>query len=70
MNTKTLMGCMAVFGSAFCFYLATVIIKWAKIAGLTIDSAMFVFARFFLGFATVFLVMVIQKKDSGQQPLS
>jgi len=57
MDTKTTMGCMAVFGSAFCFYLATVIIKWSSMAGLEIDSSLFVFARFIVGFATVLLVM-------------
>ena len=26
MDIKTIMGCMAVFGSAFCFYIATVLL--------------------------------------------
>ena len=55
----TIMGCLAVFGSAFCFYLATVIIKWSSMAGLKIDSSLFTFARFIIGFATVLLVMVL-----------
>lgn len=59
MDTKTIMGCLAVFGSAFCFYLATVIIKWSSMAGLKIDSSLFTFARFSVGFATVLLVMGI-----------
>ena len=62
MNTKTIIGYMAVFCSAFFFYLATVIIKWSKIAGLTIDPAMFALARFAMGFVTVVIVMVICKK--------
>ena len=59
MDTKTIMGCLAIFGSAFCFYLATVIIKWSSMAGLKIDSSLFTFARFSVGFATVLLVMGI-----------
>jgi drug/metabolite transporter (DMT)-like permease len=59
MDTKTIMGCLAVFGSAFCFYLATVIIKWSSMAGLKIDASLFTFARFIVGFATVLLVMGI-----------
>jgi drug/metabolite transporter (DMT)-like permease len=57
MDTKTILGCLAVFGSAFCFYLATVIIKWSGMEGLQIDSSLFTFARFILGFATVLVVM-------------
>lgn len=60
-KTTTLLGCLAVFGSAFCFYLATVIIKWSKMAGLSIDSAMFTFSRFALGLTTVLLVMAVRK---------
>ena len=59
METKTIMGCLAVFGSAFCFYLATVIIKWSSMTGLKIDASLFTFARFSVGFATVLLVMGI-----------
>ncbi len=62
MDTKTTLGCLAVFGSAFCFYLATVIIKWSGMAGLKIDSSLFTFARFVVGFATVLLVMGIGRK--------
>lgn len=62
-NSKTMiLGCLAVFGSAFCFYLATVVIKWSKMAGLSIDSAMFTLARFVFGFVTVLAVMGIRKK--------
>jgi len=62
MDTKTTMGCLAVFGSAFCFYMATVIIKWSSMAGLKIDSSLFTFARFIVGFATVLLSMGIFKQ--------
>ncbi len=61
-NVKMLLGCLAVFGSAFFFYFATVIIRWSKLAGLTIDPAMFALSRFFLGFIIVTFVMVILKK--------
>ncbi len=61
-NIRILLGCMAVFGSAFFFYLATVIIKWSKLAGLAIDPAMFALARFSLGFVIVAFTMIILKK--------
>ncbi len=61
-DLKVLFGCICVFGSAFFFYLATVIIKWARIKGLQIDTASFVFARFLLGFITVSVLMAIKKK--------
>ena len=62
MDYKTAMGCLAIFGSAFCFYLATVIIKWSSMAGLSIDSSMFTVSRFVLGFATVFIFMGIRRQ--------
>jgi drug/metabolite transporter (DMT)-like permease len=62
LNLKVLLGCLCIFGSAFFFYLATVIIKWAKIKGLNIDPALFVFARFLLGFITVLILMALKKK--------
>lgn len=61
-NVRTLLGCLAVFGSAFFFYFATVIIKWSKMAGLAIDPVMFALSRFFLGFIIVIFVMIILKK--------
>lgn len=61
-DLKVLLGCLCVFGSAFFFYLATVIIKWARFNGLQIDTASFVFARFLLGFVTVATLMKIKKK--------
>lgn len=53
-----LLGWLAVFGSAFCFYLATAIIRWSG-AVVRIDSAYFVFGRFLLGFIVVCLTMLI-----------
>ena len=62
MNLKVLLGCICIFGSAFFFYLATVIIKWSKFRGLHIDPALFVFARFLLGFISVLILMALKKK--------
>lgn len=61
-DLKVLLGCTCVFSSAFFFYLATVIIKWAKIDGLQIDPAFFVFTRFLMGFISVLILMAIKKK--------
>lgn len=61
-DLKVLLGCICIFGSAFFFYLATVIIKWAKIKGLQIDASLFVFARFLLGFISVLILMAIKRK--------
>ncbi|MCK4767524.1 MAG: DMT family transporter [Desulfobacula sp.] len=61
-DLKVLIGCICVFGSAFFFYLATVIIKWARIKGLQIDTASFVFARFLLGFISVLILIALKKK--------
>ncbi len=56
-------GCLAIFGSAFFFYMATVVLKWSRLAGLDIDSAYFVFFRFFTGFLTVlFAILVFHQK--------
>ena len=61
-NLKVLLGCICIFGSAFFFYLATIIIKWARIKGLHIDPALFVFARFLFGFISVLILMALKKK--------
>lgn len=55
-------GWLAVFGSAFFFYLATLIIRWAE-PHVTIESAYFVFARLLLGFIVVSVVLILQKKS-------
>jgi drug/metabolite transporter (DMT)-like permease len=48
----TVLGAMAVFASAFCFYMSTTVIRWSQ-ARVAIDPAFFVFARFLLGFTLV-----------------
>ncbi|MFH1153714.1 MAG: DMT family transporter [Pseudomonadota bacterium] len=62
-----LLGCLAVFCSAFCFYLATAVVKWAKTAQVVIDPAYFVFARFLSGFILVCGVMLVIKR--GPRPV-
>lgn len=54
-------GWCAVLGSAFFFYLATLIIRWSA-ASVEISSAYFVFARFLLGFLVVAGTMLLQKQ--------
>ena len=52
-------GWLAVFGSAFFFYLATIIIRWAD-SYVEISSAYFVFSRFLLGLIVVSITMAFQ----------
>ncbi|MDX9896423.1 DMT family transporter [Desulfofustis limnaeus] len=54
-------GWLAVFGSAFCFYLATAVIRWGK-PQVVIDTSYYVFARFLLGFIVVCLTMAIRRQ--------
>lgn len=56
-----LLGCLAVFASAFCFYFSTVVIRWSREA-VAIDSAYFAFFRFFLGFLIVSAIMTIRRQ--------
>ena len=60
-KTKTLLSWLAVFASAFFFYLATSVIRWSQ-AAVTIDPAYFVFARFVLGFVVVSVGMGWQRR--------
>ncbi len=46
------------FGSAFFFYLATIIVKYSSINGINIDPAFFVFSRFLVGFISILIVMM------------
>ena len=62
LNVNVLFGCLAVFASAFGFYLSTVVIKRAGMAGLDIPASFFVFSRFFLGFFIVTAQMVIRRQ--------
>jgi len=60
---------LAVFGSAFFFYLATLIIRWAA-PRVTIESAYFVFARLLLGFLVVSVTMILRKQRLRPQNYS
>ncbi len=62
-NLKMIFGCLSVFASAFAFYLATVVIKWAKLGGADIPPAFFVFSRFILGFFIVLMVMAVKQQQ-------
>jgi len=57
--SRQAVGWLAVFGSAFFFYLATLIIRWAA-PYAEIASAYFVFSRFLLGFIVVATTMILQ----------
>jgi drug/metabolite transporter (DMT)-like permease len=59
---RTMTGWLAVFASAFFFYMATVTIRWSR-AEVQIDSAYFVFARFALGFCIVALSLAVQRRS-------
>ena len=59
--SRQIFGWVAIFLSAFCFYLSTVIIRWAR-GTVTIDSSYFVFARFFVGFIVVSASLLWQRK--------
>lgn len=54
-------GWLAVFSSAFCFYLATAVIRWAE-AYVAIETPFFVFSRFFMGFCVVCLTMLVSRQ--------
>lgn len=56
--SQQIIGWLAVFGSAFCFYLATAIIRWAD-PYVEIETSYFVFSRFLLGFIVVCLTMFL-----------
>lgn len=58
-TSRQAFGWGAVLGSAFFFYLATLIIRWAA-ADVEISSPYFVFARFLLGFVVVGTTMLLQ----------
>ena len=55
------LGCLAVFASAFCFYFSTVVIRWGQDV-VAIDSAFYAFYRFLLGFIVVCVIMAVQRK--------
>lgn len=58
--TSKYLGGLAIFASAFGFYLSTVVIRWSQ-AKVMISSSYFVFARFMLGFLVVCSVMAYRR---------
>jgi len=58
--SRQVVGWLAVLGSAFFFYLATVIIRWAG-AHVEIATSYFVFGRFLLGFIVVCVTMGVTR---------
>ena len=62
MQIQYVLGWLAVFTSAFFFYMATVTIRWAR-SEVTIDPAFFVFSRFALGFVIVSISMTLQRRS-------
>jgi drug/metabolite transporter (DMT)-like permease len=54
-------GGLAIFVSAFGFYLSTVVIRWSQ-PEVEIASSYFVFARFLLGFLVVCAIMVFRRQ--------
>lgn len=58
-DRKSILGYLAVFASAFCFYMSTVVIKWSAMAGLHIRTSMFTLARFGFGFIVVCCIIAL-----------
>lgn len=58
-DRKSILGYLAVFASAFCFYMSTVVIKWSAMAGLHIRTSMFTLARFGCGFIVVCCIIAL-----------
>ncbi len=62
MISRQALGWLAVFCSTFCFYMATVIIRWAE-PEVDIETSYFVFSRFLLGFLLVCTTMLFTKRS-------
>jgi drug/metabolite transporter (DMT)-like permease len=60
-SARRLLGALAVFASAVCFYFSTVVIRFSKGAVL-IDPSFFAFVRFVMGFITVCIIMAFLRK--------
>ncbi|MBW2409960.1 MAG: DMT family transporter [Deltaproteobacteria bacterium] len=59
--TTRYLGGLAVFVSAFGFYVSTVVIRWSQ-AEVMMAASYFVFARFLLGFVVVCAVMAYRRQ--------
>lgn len=60
-----LLGSGAIFLSAFCYYLSTVVIRWSQDVTV-IDSTYFAVFRFMMGFVVVCIILAI--KGQGPKP--
>jgi len=60
--SKALLGRMAIFGSTFCFYISTVIVRWVKTEGLALESEFLVFGRFLLGFLIMAVIFLLKRE--------
>ncbi len=60
-SSKEILGSLVVFASAFCFYLSTVAIRWAK-AEVVLHPSFFVFFRVFLGFLFIISILLIKRQ--------
>ena len=60
-STLRLLGGIAVFASAFGFYLSTVVIRWSQ-ADVSIAPSYFVFARFLIGFIVVCAILACRRQ--------
>ena len=59
--SKEALGGICIFASAFCLYLTTATIRWAKHV-VELDSTFFVFFRFFAGFIIICLILLVRRK--------
>lgn len=60
--SKELWGSLAILGSAFCFYLSTVVVRWATTANIGLNSQFLAFFRFLFGFVAIGGIMTIKRK--------
>jgi drug/metabolite transporter (DMT)-like permease len=60
-SARRLLGGLAIFASAFCFYLSTVVIRFSKEVVL-IDPSFFAFVRFVIGFVVVCIIMTFLRQ--------
>jgi drug/metabolite transporter (DMT)-like permease len=60
--SKELFGSLTILASAFCFYLATVVVHWAMSEEIALSSQFLVFVRFLMGFLVVGSVLLIKRK--------
>ncbi|MBF0288949.1 MAG: DMT family transporter [SAR324 cluster bacterium] len=60
-SSKEIMGSLVVFASAFCFYLSTVSIRWAK-TEVVLHPSFFAFSRVLLGFFFIIGILLIKRQ--------